>query len=134
MYGIFLFPPTLALRCTSCYYVFNQISEVLTLDQEMMKGSIDLLILTLIEKEDMYGYEISRKIKQLSEDTYEMSEGTLYAALKRMERKSWIQSYWLDTESGRRKYYQMTKDGTRELARKKDNWRWMDQLIRKSAE
>lgn len=104
------------------------------MDKEMMKGSIDLLILTLIEKEDMYGYEISRRIKHLSEDTYEMSEGTLYAALKRMERKLWIKAYWLDTESGRRKYYQMTDEGKKELARKQDNWRWMDALIRKSAE
>lgn len=104
------------------------------MDKEMMKGSIDLLILALIEKEDMYGYEITRKLKQLSDDTYEMSEGTLYAALKRMERKEWIQSYWLDTESGRRKYYKMTEDGTEELARKQDNWRWMDALVRRSAE
>src|SRR5699024_10004075 len=122
------------MRCTSCYYGINLKSEVFELDKEMMKGSIDLLILTLIEKEDMYGYDISRKIKTLSDDTYEMSEGTLYAALKRMERKSWIESYWLETESGRRKYYKMTIDGTKELSKKQDNWRWMDQLIRKSAE
>ena len=122
------------MRCTSCYYGINLKSEVFELDKEMMKGSIDLLILTLIEKEDMYGYDISSKIKTLSDDTYEMSEGTLYAALKRMERKSWIESYWLETESGRRKYYKMTKDGTKELSKKQDNWRWMDQLIRKSAE
>lgn len=125
---------TIALRGTSCYYGINLKSEVLELDKEMMKGSIDLLILTLIEKEDMYGYDISRKIKNLSDNTYEMSEGTLYAALKRMERKSWIESYWLEIESGRRKYYKMTKDGTKELSKKQDNWRWMDQLIRKSAE
>lgn len=104
------------------------------MDKEMMKGSIDLLLLSLIEKRDLYGYEMTRILKRLSDDTYEMSEGTLYAALKRMERKGWIQSYWRNTESGRRKYYQMTKDGHKELQRKKKNWEWMDALIRKSSE
>lgn len=104
------------------------------MDNEMMKGSIDLLLLSLIEKRDLYGYEMTRILKRLSDDTYEMSEGTLYAALKRMERKGWIQSYWKNTESGRRKYYRMTNDGIKELQHKKENWEWMDALIRKSAE
>lgn len=104
------------------------------MDKEIMKGSIDLLLLSLISKRDLYGYEMTRILKQLSEDTYVMSEGTLYSALKRLERKQWVESYWSDTESGRRKYYHMTKAGKKELERKQENWEWMDSLVRKSSE
>lgn len=104
------------------------------MDKEMMKGSIDLLLLSLIEKRDLYGYEMTRIVKHLSEDTYEMSEGTLYAALKRMERRGWTSSYWKETENGRRKYYQITQDGKKELESKRENWKWMNELIEKSSE
>ncbi|MBO1001358.1 PadR family transcriptional regulator [Pseudogracilibacillus auburnensis] len=104
------------------------------MDKEMMKGSIDLLLLSLIEQRDLYGYEMTRILKRLSDETYEMSEGTLYAALKRMERKDWIKSYWKETDSGRRKYYHITKEGTKELELKKRNWKWMNELIRRSSE
>lgn len=104
------------------------------MDKEMMKGSIDLLLLSLIEHRDLYGYEMGKILKQISNDTYEMSEGTLYASLKRMERKQWIQSYWKEIGSGKRKYYYITDDGRQELLRKRKNWEWMDSLIRKSSE
>jgi len=104
------------------------------MDKEMMKGSIDLLLLSLIEQRDLYGYEMMRILKRLSDDTYEMSEGTLYAALKRMERREWVQSYWKETDIGRRKYYHITDEGKKELERKKANWDWMNTLIRKSSE
>ena len=104
------------------------------MDKEMMKGSIDLLLLSLIEQRDLYGYEMTRIIKRSSDDAYEMSEGTLYAALKRMERKAWIESYWHTTDGGRRKYYHITKNGKKELKQKQANWQWMDDLIKRSSE
>ena len=104
------------------------------MDKEMMKGSIDLLLLSLIEQKDLYGYEIMKVLKRLSDDTYEMSEGTLYTSLKRMERKEWITSYWRETEKGRRKYYHITNNGQKELKKKQANWKWMNSLVRKVAE
>lgn len=103
-------------------------------DREMVKGSIDLLLLSLIKQRDLYGYEMIQIIKQLSDDTYEMSEGTLYAALKRVERKGYVSTYWKEVETGRRKYYSITDEGKKEWKRMKDNWRWVDELIRKSSE
>lgn len=100
----------------------------------MMKGSIELLLLSLIAQRDLYGYEMIHVLKQLSDETYEMSEGTLYAALKRLERKGWIESYWYEAESSRRKYYKMTDAGQLALETKQENWEWMDALVRKSAE
>lgn len=104
------------------------------MDNEMLKGSIDLILLSLIAQRDLYGYEIAAIVKQLSDNTYEMSEGTLYAALKRLERKQWVESYWMETESGRRKYYRMTDTGIKALDSKKESWEWMDALVRKSSE
>lgn len=100
----------------------------------MMKGSVDILLLSLLEQRDLYGYEMTQILKRLSDGTYEMSEGTLYSALKRLERKSLVESYWQDATSGRRKYYRMTDRGIKELQVKRKNWEWMDELIRKSSE
>ncbi|BAQ10247.1 PadR family transcriptional regulator [Sporosarcina sp. FSL W7-1349] len=104
------------------------------MDQEMMKGSIDLLLLSLIAQRDLYGYEIVKVLKEISDGTYEMGEGTLYAALKRLERKQWVSSYWQEGESGRRKYYRLTDEGRTALASKQENWKWMNTLIRRSSE
>lgn len=100
----------------------------------MLKGSIDLLLLSLISQRDLYGYEIVKILKEKSEERYEMSEGTLYPALKRLERKAWIESYWSETESGRRKYYRLTNPGKEELEKKHKDWKLVEDLVRKSSE
>ncbi len=100
----------------------------------MLKGSIDLLLLSLIKQRDLYGYEITKLLKQLSDDQYEMSEGTLYPALKRLERNKWVESYWSETASGRRKYYRMTESGIKELEKKRKDWNFVEQLVKKSSE
>lgn len=104
------------------------------MDQEMMKGSIDLILLSLIAQRDMYGYEIVKLLKTISEDTYEMSEGTLYSALKRLEKRQWVESYWQEAEGGRRKYYRLTDEGVQALDSKRENWKWMSGLVQKSSE
>lgn len=100
----------------------------------MLKGSVDLLLLSLINQRDLYGYEISKLLKQLSEDRYEMGEGTLYPALKRLEKKQWIESYWSETSSGRRKYYKITDSGMKELEKKQKDWKLIENLVQKSSE
>lgn len=99
-----------------------------------MKGSIDLLLLSLIAQKDLYGYEITKILKEMSDEAYEMSEGTLYSALKRLERKLWIESYWTETEAGRRKYYKITIAGKKELEQKQKNWHSINTLVKKSSE
>lgn len=100
----------------------------------MLKGSVDLLLLSLINQRDLYGYEITKLLKQLSDDQYEMSEGTLYPALKRLERKEWVEPYWTETAAGRRKYYKITNSGTKELEKKQNDWKLVENLVRKSSE
>lgn len=104
------------------------------MDREMLKGSVDLLLLSLINQRDLYGYEITKLLKQLSDDQYEMSEGTLYPALKRLERNKWVESYWAETDAGRRKYYKITDLGVKELEKKQNDWKRVENLVRKSSE
>lgn len=105
------------------------------MDKEIMKGSIDILLLSLLNQRDMYGYEIVKTLKQNSNELYNMSEGTLYPALKRLETKGWLLSYWVNADNGgRRKYYQITDDGKRELEKKLTEWNQINHLIKVCSE
>ena len=100
------------------------------MDKEIMKGSIDILLLSIINKHDTYGYEIAKCIKEKSNDIYSMGEGTLYPALKRLELKGFIESYWEKSSLvGRRKYYRITELGKGVLKEKIDNWNSVTKLI-----
>lgn len=100
------------------------------MDKEIMKGSIDILILSLIEKQDTYGYEIAKCIKEKSEGIYAMGEGTLYPALKRLEEKELIESYWKENElTGKRKYYKITDKGKKTLNERISQWNKVTSLI-----
>ncbi|RSL31728.1 PadR family transcriptional regulator [Salibacterium salarium] len=104
------------------------------MDREIMKGSIDILMLSLVSKNDMYGYEIVKHLKEQSENLYNMSEGTLYPALKRLEKKQYFISYWSETTNGRRKYYKITDEGRTILNQKLDQWKSVNELIMKTSE
>jgi PadR family transcriptional regulator, regulatory protein PadR len=105
------------------------------MDKEIMKGSIDILLLSLLNKRDMYGYEIVKTLKENSDELYNMSEGTLYPALKRFENKEWVQSYWENSDlGGRRKYYRITQVGKKELSRKLHEWSHINKLIKRCSE
>jgi PadR family transcriptional regulator PadR len=93
------------------------------INKELMKGSTSILILSLLEKEDMYGYQITQELRRKSQDVFEMKEGTLYPMLHGLENEKAIEAYWLDADNGKhRKYYKLTKDGKKLLKHKKEEW------------
>lgn len=93
------------------------------INQELRKGSTSILILSLLEKEDMYGYQITQELKKATEHVFELKEGTLYPMLHSLEKENAIESYWFDAENGkRRKYYKITRDGKKLLKSKKEEW------------
>lgn len=93
------------------------------ISRELVKGSTSILILSLLSKEDMYGYQITAELKKLSKNVFELKEGTLYPMLHGLENENVIESYWLDGENGkRRKYYKITELGKKLLKDKKDEW------------
>lgn len=101
------------------------------MNKEMMKGSIDILLLSLIQKEDLYGYEIAKRLKEKSNELYSMGEGTLYPALQRLEKRKLVKSYWGESEGGgRRKYYSITETGKKELNERLKDWDLLNNLIK----
>lgn len=93
------------------------------INKELMKGSTSMLILTLLSREDMYGYQITQKLKLMSDDIFDMKEGTLYPMLHSLEKDGAVESYWFDTDEGRRrKYYKITDEGRKLLTYKQKEW------------
>ncbi|MDQ7097011.1 PadR family transcriptional regulator [Desulfosporosinus sp. PR] len=94
------------------------------IDKETIKGYVESIILSLLKDEDLYGYEIAKRVRNISKDTFEIKEGTLYVVLKRLENQNLLSAYWDDIEhgGGRRRYYKITNDGMEYLIKKKEEW------------
>ncbi|GIO43153.1 PadR family transcriptional regulator [Paenibacillus apis] len=100
------------------------------LNTEMMKGMVDLLILSILNGADNYGYEISRSIKLKSQNQFDIPEPTLYLSLKRLENRSILRSYWgTESNGGRRKYYSLTEEGKDQLETLTNEWTEIRSLI-----
>jgi len=93
----------------------------------MSKKTIDhteLLVLTLLAGEDMYGYQIITELARRSDNTFEMKEGTLYPVLHGLQNKGVVECYEREAPTGRmRKYYHITKRGMEELKEETEQWR-----------
>lgn len=82
-----------------------------------------MLVLNLLKDENMYGYEMIKKLKEKSENIFELKEGTLYPILHALEEKGLISSYWDETTAKKRKYYAITEKGKKQLNDKKEEWK-----------
>lgn len=90
---------------------------------ELLKGTLDMLILQTLTREPAHGYGIARWIEERTNDALEIEEGSLYPALYRMERKGWIESEWGTSENNRRaKYYRLTAEGEKQLEEHISGW------------
>ena len=94
----------------------------MNIDRELLRGSTNLLVLSILEEEDMYGYQMIKKLKMKSENVFEFQEGTLYPILHKLEADGAISSYWDESASKRRKYYSITENGRKQLNTKKQEW------------
>ena len=99
--------------------------------KELLKGSTGTLVLSVLEKQDMYGYRIIRELEIRSENAFEMSEGTLYPILHALEKEKYLESYWQEVDGRNRKYYHITKKGKKELASKKEEWKSFSTSVNK---
>jgi transcriptional regulator len=91
---------------------------------EVLRGTLDLLILKTLTLQPMHGWGISQRIQQISRGVLEVNQGSLYPALQRLELKGWIDSEWLTTENKRRaRYYRLTAAGRRAVSAETDGWR-----------
>ncbi len=90
---------------------------------DLVQGTLDLLIMKMLALEPMHGWAISQRMKQVSGDVLQVSDGSLYPALHKLEQQGWIASEWAPSENNRRaKYYSLTRPGRKELERETANW------------
>ena len=102
------------------------------LPSSLISGHIDVILLKIISLEDGYGYSISKTISQITENTCEIKEATLYSGLRRLEAEKLIASYWGDeSQGGRRKYYTLTQAGAESLAESRVKWEMTKSLLDK---
>ena len=90
--------------------------------KELMKGSTATLVLSVIASEDMYGYKIVKELEARSEKAFSLKEGTLYPLLHSLEDGGYVESYWVDMENKKRKYYHITRKGKALLKEKKQEF------------
>ena len=90
---------------------------------DLPQGTLDLLIIKALSLGAMHGWAISQRIQQVSRDTLQIPQGSLYPALHRLERKGWIRASWGESDNNRKaKYYALTRAGRARLAAEADDW------------
>jgi len=90
---------------------------------DLIKGTLDLLILKTLQLGPMHGWGITELIEQRSENALSVNQGSLYPALHRLVQRGWIRSEWRQTENARRaRYYMLTRSGRAQLARERAQW------------
>lgn len=101
-------------------------------DKSLITGSTTMLVLTLLNSGDKYGYEMIKQLEVLSDNTFVLKEGTLYPILHGLENDRMVESYMGEAESGRkRKYYRITAKGQKMLADKKKEWEFFTSKVNK---
>lgn len=91
---------------------------------DLLKGTLDILILKTLSRGPLHGYGISRFLRETSRDAFQVQEGALYPALRRLEERGLLESRWDTTDTGREaKFYTLTPDGEQELGRSVRSWR-----------
>ncbi|CAA9307235.1 MAG: Transcriptional regulator, PadR family [uncultured Gemmatimonadetes bacterium] len=105
-------------------------AERRTPPHEVVRGTLDLLILKALSLEPMHGWAISQRLEQLSRDALQVGQGSLYPALQRLEEKGWIDSEWRSTDQNRRaRYYELTSAGRRVLGAESEQWRRYVEMV-----
>ena len=90
---------------------------------DLVQGTLDMLLLKILALEPLHGWAISQRLKQVSSDILQVSDGSLYPALHKLEQEGWIKAEWKTSELGRRaKFYSLTRLGRRHLEKETANW------------
>jgi len=90
---------------------------------DLIQGTLSLLILKILALQPLHGWAISQRLLQVSADTLQVSDGSLYPALHKLEQQGWIEAEWRTSDLGRRaKFYALTRPGRKQLERESANW------------
>lgn len=97
---------------------------------DLLQGTLDMLILKILALGPMHGYGVAVRIEQVSKEVLRVNQGSLYPALRRLERRGWIDAEWGDSENNRRaRYYHLTKEGRRRLQQETREWERLAQAV-----
>jgi len=97
---------------------------------DLVQGTLDLLILKTVSLEPMHGWAIAKRIQQVSGEVLQVQQGSLYPALHRLEQQGWIKAKWAESETGRQaKFYSLTAAGRAQLGKETANWNRLSAAI-----
>jgi transcriptional regulator len=97
---------------------------------DLVQGTLDLLLLKILALEPLHGWAISLRLRSLSSDVLQVSEGSLYPALHKLEQEGWIRAEWKQTENNRRaKFYSLTRLGRKQLETETASWQRLSSAI-----
>ena len=97
---------------------------------DLVQGTLDLLILKILALQPLNGFAVGNRLRQVSSDVLQVSDGSLYPALHKLEHEGWITAEWKQTENNRRaKFYSLTRSGRRHLERESANWERLSSAI-----
>lgn len=116
-------PTCQTVRSSIAYVVMTAIDHRM-LDRELKKGSAELIILSIVEARSRHGYEISKLIEARSSGSLKFHVASLYPLLYRLEERGWLHGKWVEKPGQRRRrFYSLTTEGRRVLARQRDTWK-----------
>jgi PadR family transcriptional regulator PadR len=103
---------------------------------EVLQGTLDMLVLKTLEAiGPMHGWGVARRIQQVSEDALQLTQGTIYPALLRLEQHGWISAEWGVSDSNRKaRFYSLTEAGRVQLLKETGNWEQMKEIINRVLE
>lgn len=101
----------------------------MAVDKSLVSGSTTMLLLKLLSEKDMYGYEMIETLRERSRNVFELKAGTLYPLLHSLEEKCLLTVYEKEVAGKVRKYYSITKEGSKALAQKQEEWERYSQAV-----
>lgn len=97
---------------------------------ELLKGTLDMLILKVVALDPIHGYAIAQRIQQISRDFFQLQQGSLYPALHRLEDRGWLKGEWKVTETSREaKFYALTPKGRKQLEAEVKSWEQLTNAV-----
>jgi len=97
---------------------------------DLVQGTLDLLILTILAIEPMHGWAIAQRIRQMSKEVLQVGQSALYPALHKLEQQGWIRAEWKISETNRRaRYYSLTRTGRKALEKEAQDWERLSSAI-----
>ena len=103
--------------------------------KDVVQGTLDLLVLRIIAAQPMHGWGVMQRLRYLTDDVFQVTPGSLFPSLRRIEENGWASGEWGLSENNRKvRYYTITKTGQKQLAREKENWKSITTAVEKVLE